>query len=50
MNHFTVHLKLTQQSKTAVCAQSLQLCPTLHNPVDCSRQAPLCMAFSRQEY
>ena len=33
-----------------VCAKSLQLCPTLCNPMDCSRQGPLSMGFSRQEY
>ena len=27
-----------------------KLCLTLCNPVDCSPQAPLSMAFSRQEY
>ena len=32
------------------CAKSLQLCPTLCNPMDCS-QAPLFMGFfSRQKY
>ena len=24
-----------------VCAKSLQLCPTLYNPMDCTWQAPL---------
>ena len=28
----------------------VQLCLTLHDPVDCSYQAPLSMGFSRQEY
>ena len=27
-----------------------QECPTLGNPMDCSRQAPLSMGFSRQEH
>ena len=27
-----------------------QLCPTLCDPMDCTRQGPLSMAFSRQEY
>ena len=27
-----------------------QLCPKLFNPMDCRRQAPLSMGFSRQEY
>ena len=32
------------------CAKSLQSCPTLCDPMDCSPQAPLSMGFSRQEY
>ena len=33
------------------CAEWLQLCPTLCDPMDCiARQAPLSMGFSRQEY
>ena len=28
----------------------IQLCLTLCNPMDCSHQAPLSMAFSRLEY
>ena len=31
-------------------AQSLQLCPTLCDPMDCNPQAPLSMRFFRQEY
>ena len=31
-------------------AKSLQSCPTLCNPVDCSLQAPLSKGLSRQEY
>ena len=31
-------------------AKLLQLFPTLCHPMDCSRQAPLSMGFSRQEY
>ena len=31
-------------------AKSLQLCPILCDPLDCSPQAPLSMEFSRQEY
>ena len=27
-----------------------QLCPTLYDPMDLARQAPLSMEFSRQEY
>ena len=33
-----------------MCAKSLQLCPTLCDPMDCICQAPLSMGFSRQEY
>ena len=36
---------------TCVCAKSLQLCPTLCDPMDrVARQAPLSMRFCRQEY
>ena len=31
-------------------AKSLQSCPTLCDPMDSTRQAPLSMEFSRQEY
>ena len=31
-------------------AQLLQSCPTLCDPIHCTRQAPLSMGFSRQEY
>ena len=34
----------------AAAAKSLQSCPTLCNPMDCSLQAPPSMGFSRQEY
>ena len=30
-----------------VCAELLQLSPTLPDPMDCSPQAPLSMGFSR---
>ena len=33
-----------------MCAKSLQSCPTLHNPMDCSPPAPLSMGFSRHKY
>ena len=35
---------------TLLCTKSLQSCPTLCDPMDCSPQAPLSMKFSRQEY
>ena len=34
----------------SVPAKSLQSCPTLFNPVDCSPPAPLSVGFSQQEY
>ena len=33
-----------------LCAKSLQLCPTLCDPLDGSHQAPPSLGFSRQEY
>ena len=33
-----------------MCVKSSQLWPTLCDPMDCTRQAPLSMGFSRQEY
>ena len=34
-----------------MCAKSLQLCPTLYDPMDyIACQAPLFMGFSRQKY
>ena len=33
-----------------LCAQSLQLCPTLCDSMDCSPPSPLSLGFSRQEY
>ena len=32
------------------CAQSLQSCPTVCNPVTAAHQASLSMGFSREEY
>ena len=45
-------MKPVPGAKRLECAvlRSLQSCPTLCNPKDCSRQAPLSMGFSRQEY
>ena len=34
----------------AAAAKSLQLCPTLCDPIDGSHQAPLSLGFSRQEH
>ena len=34
----------------SVCAQSLQSCLTLCDPIDCSLQCPSVRRFSRQEY
>ena len=49
---FYLHFKLLIEPFAAVRwgAKSLQSCPTLCNPVDYSRQAPVSMGFSRQEY
>ena len=33
-----------------VCAKLLQSCPTLCDSMNCTRQAPLSMGFSRQKY
>ena len=45
-------MELSQQLfhsvRVCMCAKSLQLCPTLWDPVVC--QAPLSKGFSRQEY
>ena len=35
---------------TCMCAQSLQLYPTLCDPMDYGPQPPLCMEFPRQEF
>ena len=34
----------------AAAAKSLQLCPTLCDPIDSSHQAPPSLGFSRQEH
>ena len=38
------------ESAAAAAAKSLQLCPTLCNPIDGSPQAPPSLGFSRQEH
>ena len=40
--------KIREVDKTIVLVA--QSCPSLCDPMDCSRQAPLSMDFSRQEY
>ena len=42
----SVNINITMKVKVLVA----QLCLTLSNPMECSRQAPLCMEFFRQEY
>ena len=37
-------MKVKSESEVA------QSCPTLHDPMDCSHQAPPSMGFFRQEY
>jgi len=47
------HLKLVGMAaikKSAAAAKSLQLCPTLCDPMDRAHQAPLSLGFSRQEH
>ena len=44
------HGFLNKRALAGVCANSLQLCPTLCDPWTLARQAPLLMGFSRQEY
>ena len=48
----TTHVHVVIYTCTHECAhaKSLQSCPTLCDPVDCSSQAPLSMGFSRQEH
>ena len=41
---------MKSQHATCMRAGSLQSCPTLCDPMDLARQAPLSMGFSRQEY
>ena len=41
---------LEKEMMRCVCAKSLQLCPSLCNPVDCNPPGLLSMGFSRQEY
>ena len=46
-------LNITEISMFKVCAaaaNSLQLCPTLCDPIDATHQAPPSLGFSRQEY
>ena len=43
-------LRRKELSLLCIRAKLLQLCLILWDPMDCSRQAPLFMGFSRQEY
>ena len=38
-----------RRETSCVCAKSLQSCPTLCDPMDCSIPTPLSIGFSRQE-
>ena len=40
----------THQEPAAAAAKSLQLCPTLYDPIDGSPPGPLSLGFSRQEH
>ena len=48
--YVTQYIQSIMISISHVPAKSLQSCPTLCNPMDCSLPAPLSMGFSRQEY
>ena len=49
--HLLSHSFLSATSATATAtAKSLQLCPTLCDPIDGSHQAPPSLGFSRQEH
>src|SRR5574341_946754 len=41
---------LLQCTKVKNESEVAQLCPTLHDPMDCSLPAPLSVGFSSQEY
>ena len=46
-----IHVDIWQnQYNAAAAAKSLQLCPTLCDPIDGSHQAPPSLGFSRQEH
>ena len=44
------HLKSKVRMRVCMHAQSLQSCPTLCSPMDCTHQAALSTGFFRQEY
>ena len=48
--HAAQKYKLSEQYAAAAPAKSLQLCPTLCDPIDGSHQAPPSLGFSRQEH
>ena len=48
--HCTIFCPCTWSLLTCMLAKLLQLCLTVCNPRDCTRQVPLSMAFPRQEY
>ena len=41
---------MISHAAAAAAAKSLQSCPTLRDPMDCSLPAPPSMGFARQEY
>ena len=49
-NIHLLQLEVCMYFFACLCAQSLQLCPTLCDPLNYSCQAPLSMGFSRQVY
>ena len=46
----SIYLHLYACMHACMHAKSLQLCPTLFDPMNCSQQASLSMRFPRQEY
>ena len=50
MVHMSTEFILVDIIRARVHTQSLQLYPSLCDPMDCSPQAPLSIGFSRQEY
>ena len=47
---FSNYNEIVWINEATATAKSLQLCPTLCDPIDGSHQAPLCLGFSRQEH
>ena len=52
LNHFAIHLKLTQHCKSTICCCCFitKLCLTLWTPRTAAHQSPLSLGFPRQEH